>query len=82
MHALMPCGLSINHDLGNINLIGDYRWIDIERGLCSDQAASGPNVPAARSAFGVNGAGVKVGVFSDSVNRFQGGLPTRKHQVI
>ena len=43
-------------------------------GAVVNQADAAQNAPAARNAYSVNGAGVKVGVLSDSVSRFQGGL--------
>jgi len=43
-------------------------------GSVNSQAVAGQNVTAARNAFNVNGAGVKVGVLSDSVSKFRGGL--------
>lgn len=43
-------------------------------GAVVNQADAAQNAPAARTAYSVTGAGVKVGVISDSVNRFAGGL--------
>jgi hypothetical protein len=45
------------------------------QGNAHNEADDTLNGPQARQTFGVNGAGVTVGVLSDSVSEFQGGLP-------
>lgn len=55
-----------------VQTVGDGAQTNV--GSVQSQADLGQNGPSARSTFAVTGAGVKVGVLSDSVSRFQGGL--------
>jgi hypothetical protein len=44
------------------------------RGVADNQADLGENADSARTTFGLDGSGIKVGVISDSVSQFEGGL--------
>jgi hypothetical protein len=44
------------------------------QGIAPNQADEAENADTLRSTFGLDGSGVKVGVLSDSVNSFEGGL--------
>jgi large repetitive protein len=53
-----------------------YKPIFFNQGKANDQGEQVMLADAAKQQFGVNGAGVTVGVISDSANEFQGGLAT------
>ena len=53
-----------------------YIYVLAQEGISPNQADLAENVAPARTNLGLSGAGQKVGVLSDSVNDFQGGLAT------
>jgi large repetitive protein len=57
-----------------IGLSPSYKPHASSVGVASNQSEQTLNAPAARTSFGVTGAGVTVGVLSDSANQFGGGL--------
>jgi hypothetical protein len=57
-----------------IGLAAMARPITHSQGVANNQAEQAMQVAQARTQFGVDGTGITVGVLSDSVNRFQGGL--------
>jgi hypothetical protein len=57
-----------------INLRPIYRPVTNTQGVANNQADETLKSDLARAAFNVSGAGVKIGVLSDSANRYAGGL--------
>ena len=75
--AFVPIGQL--HELAREPMIANlnpmYRPVTKQMGTADNQADFVQQTDLARGDFGVDGTGVKIGVLSDSVNRFDKGLP-------